>query len=176
MSAVTHHLSKVAYFDWSEFADFDASQKAQAVKMLRSAKAHVETLTLRQSIAQAAQDAQITDASVWAAFFLLWQQIRDGNPHSERQLMHVIEEYESDQGWTARAARELITNAIDAYHTARIDYVCCLVQAWGPHVKAMCVGGDLGDLHARLGQEVAEGTKSLADAALEAEHIEAGTD
>ena len=34
----------------------------------------------------------------------------------------------------------------------------------------------MGDLHARLGQEVAEGTKSLADAALSAEHIEAGTD
>ena len=90
--------------------------------------------------------------------------------------MFVIDEYESDQGFQARAARELIEGAIDAYHTDRIDYVCCLVQAWGPNVKAMCVGGDLGDLHARLGQEVAEGTKTLADAALAAEHIEAGTD
>ena len=176
MSAVTHHLPQVEYFDWSEFSDFDASQKAQAVQLLREAKPHVETLTLRQAIAQAAQDAQITNASVWAAFFLLWQQIRDGNPHSERQLMQVLEQYEADEGFQAQAARELITNAIDCYHTDRIDYVCCLVQAWGPKVKAMCVGGELGDLHVRLGQEVAEGTKTLADAALEAEHIEAGTD
>ena len=91
MSAVTHHLPKVGYFDWSEFSDFDASQKAQAVKMLREAKQHVERLTLRQSIAEAAQQAGITDASVWAAFYLLWQQIRDDKPHSERQLMQVIE-------------------------------------------------------------------------------------
>lgn len=173
MSAVTHHLPKVAYFDWSEFSDFDATQKAQAVKMLREAKPHVETLTLRQAIAQAAQDAQITNASVWAAFYLLWQQIRDGNPHSERQLMQVLEQYEADEGFQARAARELITNAIDCYHTDRIDYVCGLVQAWGPKVKAV-VQDD--ELHARLGQQVAEGTKTLADAALEAEHIEAGTD
>ena len=58
---------------------------------------------------------------MWAAFLALWLQIRDGAPHSERQLMQVIEQYESDMGWTARAARELIRNAIDAYHTTRID-------------------------------------------------------
>ena len=173
MSAVTSHLPKVGYFDWSEFSDFDASQKAQAVKLLREAKPHVETLTLRQAIAQAAQDAQITNASVWAAFFLLWQQIRDGNPHSERQLMQVLEQYEADEGFQARAARDLLTNAIDCYHTERIDYASCLIQAWGPNVKAV-VQDD--ELHARLGQQVAEGTKTLADAALEAEHIEAGTD
>lgn len=176
MSAVTHHLPKIGYFDWSAFGDFSAEQKAQAVRMLREAKSHVETWTLRQSVAEAAQALNITDESVWAAYYLLWQQIRDGNPHSERQLMQVIEEYEADEGWTARAARELITNAIDGYHTDRIDYIACLIQAWGPNVKAVCIDGDSGGLHARLGQQVAEGTKSLADAALEAEHIEAGTD
>ena len=50
--------------------------------MLREAKPHVETLTLRQSVAEAAQALNITDESVWAAYYLLWQQIRDGTPHS----------------------------------------------------------------------------------------------
>ena len=33
MSAVTHHLPKIGYFDWSAFGDFNVEQKAQAVKM-----------------------------------------------------------------------------------------------------------------------------------------------
>ena len=121
MSAVTHHLPQVGYFDWSEFADFDERQKARAIRLLREATRHVERLTLRQAIAEAAESQQVKDASVWAAFLALWLQIRDGAPHSERQLMQVLDEYESDMGWTARAARELIQNAIDAYHTTRID-------------------------------------------------------
>ena len=30
MSAVTSHLPKVSYFDWSEFSDFDARSTAYA--------------------------------------------------------------------------------------------------------------------------------------------------
>ena len=33
MSAVIHHLSQVEYFDWSELADFDESQKARAIRL-----------------------------------------------------------------------------------------------------------------------------------------------
>ena len=150
MSAVTAHLPKVAYLDWSEFSHFDLGQKEQAVKMLREATQYVERLTLRQSIAEAAQNQQVKDGSVWAAFWLLWSQIRDGNPHSERQLMMVIDQWEADQGWTARACRELITSAIDAYHTERIERACALFLAWGPNVKAMLLDEE-DHLHTRLG-------------------------
>ena len=54
MSAVTHHLPQVEYFDWSELADFDESQKQRAIRLLREATSHVERLTLRQAIAEAA--------------------------------------------------------------------------------------------------------------------------
>ena len=169
MSAVTHHLPQVEYFDWSEFADFDESQKARAIELLREATSHVERLTLRQAIAEAAARQQAKDASVWAAFLALWLQIRDGAPHSERQLMHVIEQYESDMGWTARAARELIQNAIDAYHTTRIDR----------HVAEFEVGrfeaGEAG-IYAQVVPQVATGKLSLKDAALQVEHNQAGTD
>ena len=168
MSAVTHHRPQVEYFDWSEFQDFDESQKQRAIRLLREATQHVERLTLRQAIAEAAMRQQVTDASVWAAFFALWLQIRDGAPHSERQLMHVIEQYESDMGWTARAARELIRNAIDAYHTTRIDR----------HVAEFEVGrfeaAEAG-IYAQVVPEVATGKRSLADAALHVEHNQAGT-
>ena len=176
MSAVTTHWPKVGHFDWSEFSDFSAEHKAAAVKMLREAKGHVEKLTLKQAIAEAAREQSITDASVWAAYWYVWLQIRDENPHSERQLFRVIDEWESDQGWIGRASRELLDNAIDCYHTDRIDYACCLFQAWGPNVKTVMMDGIDGGLHARLGQEVAEGTKTLVDAARSAEHQEAGTD
>ena len=169
MSAVTHHLPQVEYFDWSEFADFDESQKARAIRLLREATSHVERLTLRQAIAEAAESQQVKDASMWAAFYALWLQIRDAAPHSERQLMHVIEQYESDMGWTARAARELIQNAIDAYHTTRIDR----------HVAEFEVGrfeaGEAG-IYAQVVPQVATGKLSLADAALQVEHNQAGTD
>ena len=106
---------------------------------------------------------------MWAAFYALWLQIRDAAPDSERQLMHVIEEYESDQGWTARAARELIQNAIAAYHTTRIDR----------HVAEFEVGrfevGEAG-IYAQVVPQVAKSKLSLADAALQVEHKEAGTD
>ena len=172
-AAVTYPLPKVAHFDWSEFAYFDDEQNAQAVLMLREAKQYVEQLTLKQAVAEAAQRQDITDASVWAAYYALWGQIRDGNPHSSRQLFMVIDTWESDQGWTARAARELITEALDEYHTSRIDRAACQFKAWGVHFKQMV---DPDDLHVRLGLQVAERTKSLADASLEAEHIQAGTD
>ena len=169
LSAVTHHLPKVEPIDWSEFADFDESQKARAIRLLREAKQFVENLTLRQAIASAAQRQQVTDASVWAACYALWLQIRDGAPHSERQLIQAIHEYESDQGWTARAACELITNAIDAYHTTRIDY----------YVAAFEVGRfepfEAG-IYAEVVPQVAQGKLSLADAALQVEHKEGGTD
>ena len=173
MSAVAHHLPLVAYLDWSEFSDFDDSQKEQAVKILREAQGHLERLTLRQSIAEAAQSQDIKDVSVWTAFWLLWGQIRDGNPESERVLMHVLDEWESDQGWTARASRELITTAIEAYHQERIERAASMFRAWGVNFKAMLPGGDR---YAELGQQVAEGTLSLLDAALSAEHTQAGTD
>lgn len=169
MSAVTEHLPKVGYFDWSEFADFDVSQKAEAVKMLREAAQHVERLTLRQSVAEAAQAQGITSASIWAAFWLLWQQIRDGHPHSERQLMQVIEQYESDMGWTARAARELIRNAIDAYHTTRIDRYVAEFEVG--RFEAAEAG-----MYAQVVPQVAQGKLSLQDAALMVEHKEGGTD
>ena len=169
MSGVTHHLPNVEYFDWSEFADFDESQKARALRLLREATQYVEHLTLRQAIASAAQHQQVKDASVWAACYALWQQIRDGAPHSERQLTQVISEYESDQGWTARAARELIENAIDAYHTSRINR----------HVAEFEVGRfepfEAG-IYAQVVPQVAQGKLSLADAALQVEHTAAGTD
>ena len=169
MSAVTHHRPQVEYFDWSEFADFDESQKARAIRLLREATQYVEHLTIRQAIASAAQRQQVIDASVWAAFYALWLQIRDGAPHSERQLCQVIHEYESDQGWTARAARELIENAIDAYHTSRINR----------HVAEFEVGrfeaGEAG-IYAQVVPQVATGKRSLADAALQVEHNQAGTD
>ena len=168
MSAVTHHLPQVEYFDWSEFQDFDESQKQRAIRLLREATQYVERLTLRQAIAEAAMRQQVKDASVWAAFFALWLQIRDGAPHSERQLTQVISEYESDQGWTARAARELIANAIDAYHTTRIDR----------HVAEFEVGrfeaAEAG-MYAQVVPQVATGKLSLKDAALHVEHNQAGT-
>ena len=169
MSAVTHHLPQVEYFDWSEWADFDESQKQRAIKLLREATRHVERLTLRQAIAEAAESQQVKYASVWAAFLALWLQLRDAAPHSERQLMQVLDEYESDQGWTARAARELIRNAIDAYHTTRIDR----------HVAELEVGrfeaGEAG-IYAQVVPLVATGQRSLAEAALMVEHKEGGTD
>ncbi|MDE2812816.1 MAG: hypothetical protein OXM01_07330 [Gemmatimonadota bacterium] len=158
-------MPQVEYFDWSELADFDESHRARTIRLLREATSHVERLTLRQAIAEAAQ----SDASVWAAFLALWLQIRDARPHSERPLMHVIEQYESDMGWTARAARELIRNAIDAYHTTRIDR----------HVAEFEVGrfeaGEAG-IYASVVPQVAQGTLSLADAALQVEHKQGGTD
>lgn len=168
MSAVITHLEKVGYFDWSAFLSFSAEQKAQAVKILRQAAQHVERLTLNQSIAQAAEELEIADESVWTAYHLIWQQIRDGDPHSERQLMKVIGQYESDQGWSARACRELIRNAIDAYHTTRIDR----------HVAEFEVGrfeaAEAG-IYAQVVPQVATGKLSLADAALHVEHNQAGT-
>ena len=169
MSAVTEHLPKVAYFDWSEFQDFHECQKAQAIRILREASGHVERLTLRQSVAEAAQALQITDASVWAACYALWCQIRDEPPHSERQLMQVIDEWESDQGWIARAAGELIRGAIDEYHTSRIDR----------HVAEFEVGRfepfEAG-IYAQVVPQVAQGKLSLAEAALMVEHKQGGTD
>ncbi|MDE2813651.1 MAG: hypothetical protein OXM01_11535 [Gemmatimonadota bacterium] len=169
MSAVTHHLPQVEYFDWSEFADFDESQKARAIRLLREATQYVERLTLRQAIAEAAESQQVKDASVWAAFLALWLQIRDGAPHSERQLMHVIEQYESDMGWTARAARELILNAIDAYHTTRIHRHVAEFEE--RRFEAAEAG-----TYAQVVPQVSQGKLSLKDAALQVEHKEAGTD
>ena len=171
MSAVTEHLPKVEYFDWSEFADFHECHKAQAIRLLREAISHVERLTLRQSVAEAAQAHDVTDASVWAAYYALWCQIRDIPPHSERQLMQVIGQWESDQGWVARASRELIQSAMDAYHTSRIDRAASLVRLRRPPDPVP--PGLL--VHRELGQQVAIGKMTLLDASLEAEEREAGT-
>ena len=112
---------------------------------------------------------QVIDASVWAAFLALWLQIRDGAPHSERPLMQVIDEWESDQGWVARAARGLIRGAIDEYHTSRIDRYAaeCNVGRFDP---------DEAGLYAEVAPQVAKGRLSLVDAVLMVEAKEAGTD
>ena len=168
LSAVTHHLPTVQSLDWSQFDDFTTPHKARAVQILREAKRFVANLTLKQSIAEVAKREAITDLSVWAAAYALWQQIRDGKPHSEKQLWQVLQGYESDQGWTARAAHELITNAIDTYHTERIDR----------HAAEFAVGlfepFEAG-IYAEVVPQVAQGKLSLADAALQVEHKEAGT-
>ncbi|MCY3787656.1 MAG: hypothetical protein OXH63_02595, partial [Gemmatimonadetes bacterium] len=106
--------------------------------------------------------------SVWAAFYALWLQIRDGGPHSERQLVQVVEQYEADMGWTARAARELIRNAIDAYHTTRIDRYVAEFEVG--RFEAAEAG-----IYAQVVPQVAQGKLSLQDAALQVEHKEAGT-
>ena len=158
MSAVTEYLPHIEQIEWTEFRGFDEATKENAIVLLREAGEHVERLTLRQAVAQAARDAEITDASVWAAYLLLWQQIRDGHPHSMRELFQPIDQWEADQGWVARSAREMIRNAIDAYHTTRIDH------------HAAEAG-----IYAEVAPQVATGKLSLADAALQVEHNQAGT-